>query len=442
MPKLGLWLDHPPTDLPALARLTPWLGFGPATLADVPAARAARPHLTALGAFTSPPPNESLAPALAATQWLETHRAQLAAYPAMTAWLGPDQPALADLTATTLRRLTWWADFEAARARLLADLGTTSLCAPRLPTAAPDWGAFVGAFLPALDALDQHGGALLLPADPANPFAYRTLYTHVLTANGLDNLPLWLRLANLPADLAALDAELAHDRYVRAALLRAEAAPGLQAALEPARYAHLLPPEAEAVSFSVAVPAPAEGRIPRAGDLPPKAPPTHGLVNAGFESGWVTYADTTYEHAVPHGWEMETLPGYVWPLTVLINSHNVAKAERARIFAEGAYVWKVCGAAEPAGLALQQTLTGLSAGHTYTFSVNILADGPDAEAVQVTLRVGNEAHTQASPPGAYHRHTLTFTADGDTETVRVELALTTPLPFGAVYVDELVVSSA
>lgn len=437
MPKLGLWLDHTPTDPPALAQVTPVLVLEPEALPALPALRAARPNLTALGALPPTPPDEKLTPAQAAAAWVDTHHATLAAHPTLTAWLGPTLPALADLTAADLRRAAWWADFEAARARHLADLGTASLCALAWEHSPRLWGAF----LPALEAFDQHGGALLLTGQADDPLAYRMVLT-LLAANGLADLPLWVRFATPPADLAALSADLSYDRAVRAALLPAEAAPALHAALEPARYAHLLAPDTEAVSFSVPVEAPAEGRIPRAGEATPKAPLTNVLANASFESGWVTYADATYEHAVPHGWELETLPGYVWPITVLINQHGVAKAERARIFAEGAYVWKVCGAAHPAGLALQQTLTGLSAGHTYTFSVNILADAPSADTVQVTLRVGNEAHTQASPPATYHRHTLTFTADGDTETVRVELALTTPLPFGAVYVDELAVSSA
>lgn len=430
MPKLGLWLDHPPTDLPALVQVTPLLGFGPSALTAVAPARAARPNLTALGAAPPTPPDERLAPARAAALWVETHRARLAEPDHINAWLGPDLPALTELTSAGLRRAAWWADFEAARARLLADLGTASLCAPRFGPDPRWWGAF----LPALDALDQHGGALCLPAVATDPLAYRATLT-ALAANGLPDLPLWLLFDAPPADLPALEAELNYDRAVRAALFPAVTAPALAEAQQPARYSLLLPPD-EAVSFS-APPAPAEGHIPRSGDLPPKTPPANMLVNAGFESGWVTYADATYEHAVPHGWELAPLPECVLPITVLINAHGVTKAERARIFAEGAYVWKVCGSAHPAGVALQQTVTGLTAGQTYTFSVNILADAPTAETVRVTLRAGAETHTQTSPPGAYHRHTLAFCAAGDTVTVRVDIHLTEPMPFGAVYVDEL-----
>jgi hypothetical protein len=98
-------------------------------------------------------------PEAAAKAWVNQQQDTYRAHPLIKIWEGPSAPDFgpADDPASVLA-LEWFGAFEAERLRLLADLGLRGV-AGNFPTGAPRplmWPAF----LPALEAIEQHRGCL------------------------------------------------------------------------------------------------------------------------------------------------------------------------------------------------------------------------------------------------------------------------------------------
>lgn len=217
---------------PHLHRMTPdalaWIASGPplARLSgDFAAARAlAEAHPTAL-LIGAPPVTLDLSdearsgagPEGSARLFVAGQRETLLKYPQITAWEGPLAPVLGAATSPeALRLMAWYAAFEAERVRALADLGLRAVIG-NFASGGPDlklWAAFV----PALDAAEDHAGLLGLqehgapwlwwltgafqPSDGPRPelatpaegpagwttLRYRLVRERVLRPNGLERL--------------------------------------------------------------------------------------------------------------------------------------------------------------------------------------------------------------------------------------------------------------
>jgi hypothetical protein len=247
------------------------------------------------------------------------------------------------------------------------------------------------------------------------------------------------------------------------------------------RRAHLIAPAMasaadERVSFALPSFAPAEPlkpakiQVPRGPERAREAAAPNLLLNAGFEEGEAYFFDETRERAIPDGWQADFAapgaarePGQALPyglaVTALINSHAVAPADRARIFAGGVYCWKVCGGRNPIRVRLWQAVASLEPEARYQFSVNVLPDvivrakprpayATDPLASEIRLLVDVDTQDYDSgwktghdmPFGKYSRLTLDFTAPAERALLAVEVRCRYPMPFGAWYVDELSLS--
>jgi hypothetical protein len=191
------------------------------------------------------------------------------------------------------------------------------------------------------------------------------------------------------------------------------------------------------------------------------------LSNASFEEGLTYFADETRERAVPAGWTFayyddqtppEQRQSQPWglPLTALINSQAVAPADRERVFAGGAYCWKVSGGKAPVWVRLFQSVSGLRPTTTYRFTVSVMPDmivrthpvrayASDPVVSEVRLMVTCDDRSfdtgwlngQNVPYGKYKRLTIDFAGPSGRAEVAVEVRGRFAVPLGAWYVDEL-----
>ena len=156
-------------------------------------------------------------PEASARELLDRQREQYARNPLIKLWEGPNEPVFgrADEPAA-MRRMAWYAAFEAERLRLLADLGLRGVVG-NFATGTPDLPLWT-AFLPALDAAERFQGYLGLH-EYSSPFMwsltgkhqianceaetepgegdtgwttlrYRKVYRQYLAPNGLGDVPL------------------------------------------------------------------------------------------------------------------------------------------------------------------------------------------------------------------------------------------------------------
>jgi hypothetical protein len=155
-------------------------------------------------------------PEASALAFVERQRSHHLQHPHLTVWEGPDAPALGHANdPAAMRRMAWYAAFEAERLRLLADLGVRGVVG-NFAAGAPDLPLWA-AFLPALDAAERHHGYLGL-REYSSPFMwsltgahqiancdgeavpgegdtgwttlrYRKVYRGALAANGLEAVP-------------------------------------------------------------------------------------------------------------------------------------------------------------------------------------------------------------------------------------------------------------
>jgi len=306
-----------------------------------------------------------------------------------------------------------------------------------------------------------------------------------------DPIPYWKRREKDPAEYYAeqllwYDAELQKDDYVvAAAIFTVGTHSGWKqydiAGTETARrlIAHIR--ENPSTSAPAATPSVSEAPPPIAEATPtelvafqvPSGPETQPepmannlLSNAGFEEGHVYFSGDTRERAVPLGWVFsfsdattpwlagQTMP-FGAPITALINSRAVIASERARIFAGGAYCWKIAGATAPIWVRLSQSVGNLLVGLGYQLAVNILPDlitraeptpsyASDSLTCEMRLAVnmGGQMVTSAwlngldAPFGKYNRLTLNFTPTVPAAEVVVEVRSRWPVPQGAWYIDE------
>ncbi len=98
-------------------------------------------------------------PDVTAKTFVNAQRDLYGRFPQITAWEGPPAPTLGKATdVEALRLMAWYAAFEAERVRRLADLGLKAVVG-NFATGGPDLPLW-SAFLPALDAAEQHAGWL------------------------------------------------------------------------------------------------------------------------------------------------------------------------------------------------------------------------------------------------------------------------------------------
>lgn len=521
---------------------------------------ALRPDLLLIGRVVEPidvlaEADAGQAPEVSARAFLDRQREQYQRNPLIKVWEGPNEPTFGPATDPAgMRRMAWYAAFEAERLRLLHELGLRGVVG-NFPTGSPDLPLWT-AFLPALDAAERLQGFLGLH-EYSSPFMwsltgryqtancggalvadegdtgwttlrYRKVYRQFLALNGLDEVPLLITECGLdrigavcpgqsdgawrdhigywnsydgaqdPIDywrgperdaeryyaeqLIWYDRELQKDPFVVAAAVFTV---GGTESWRPFEIAGTRVADALIEHIRASRPAAMAARP----TLPPREPPPAGeparvvvppgtgparppaanlLANAGFEEGQAYFADETRERAVPAGWrlayagpdeapEADQAAPYGRPITVLINNRAVTAADRNRIFAGGAYCWKVCGP-QPFRVRLWQAVAGLEAGRTYRFAVSLLPDvfiSPGVyagEPLSSEVRLVAEAPGQAAdsgwrtgretPFGQYTRLTLDFTPAGASATFAVEVRCRSRLPLAAWYIDELSVAPA
>lgn len=477
---------------------------------------------------------------------IERQRATYQSNPLIKIWEGPNEPGFGSANdPVQVRRMAWYAAFEAERLRLLADMGLRGVAA-NFSTGTPDLPLWT-AFLPALDACERYQGFLGLheysspfmwsltgnfqtnncdgnatgPGEGDTGFTtlrYRKVYRQYLAPNGLDEVPLLITECGLdhigavcpgqssgawkdhseywnrhdgrrdPIDywrgserdagryyaeqLKWYDAELQKDTFVvGATIFTVGHTSGWEKfEITDTRVTDVLVEHiyASRPPATPPPPPPADPITITPGPEPPRVfPGLNLLVNAGFEEGKAYFADETRERAVPAGWLMEwgasgepLLPSqsgpFGLPITVLINSRDVAAADRARLFAEGGYAWKVCGLRHPFRVRLWQSLSGLENLRPHRFSASVLADAierltprlayatnPFASEVRLVVTThGNVAETdwftgQTMPFGKYQRLLVDFMPTDGSAVVSLEIRSRLPLPLGAWYVDEL-----
>lgn len=157
-------------------------------------------------------------PYQAARKFIERQQEIYRRHPLIQIWEGPSEPALGQADeAERVRAMAWYAEYEAERLRLLAELGLRGVVG-NFATGTPDLPLWT-AFLPALDAVEQHDGFLGLheyaspwlwwgtghyQADNCDGRAsnagegdtgwhtlrYRKVYRYYLEPNGFGNTPL------------------------------------------------------------------------------------------------------------------------------------------------------------------------------------------------------------------------------------------------------------
>jgi len=432
-------------------------------------------------------------PDTAAREYVESQRDVYQTNRLIRIWAGPTLSGLTDASdPTQMLMMAWYAAFEAERLRLLADLDLRGIIG-NFASGTPDPELWL-AFTPALDAADRHEGFLGLHTSLAS-LDYRKIYDDYLTPNEFGNLPLILTLADSLTleQFIAYDGELQQDNYVLGAALDLAALAGTDIPQRLADHIRASRTLADSQPQPVAV-APEPSPIGKGGVTPPAplpAPPgavtaplptiaiptgpetpravQHGnlLFNASFETGTAYFHDDTRELAIPTEWQfsccdsatpLESKQTAPWgkPITALINSRSVAPSDRQRVFAGGAYAWKVCGTASPMWARLSQTVTGLTAGTRYRLTVSLLPDlivrthpqlayaaDPLTGEVRLTANCVNLLFDSGwktgrdVPFGRYTPLALEFTASTERAEVTVEVRGRWPLPLGAWYVDEL-----
>ncbi len=159
-----------------------------------------------------------ISPHQAAHEFIERQQATYRLHPLIKIWEGPHEPAFGNADdSENVRAMAWYAEYEAERLRLLAALGLRGVVG-NFATGAPDLPLWT-AFLPALDAVEQHNGFLGLHEysspwlwwqtgnyQPNNcdgragyagegdtgwhTLRYRKVYRHYLEPNGFGNVPL------------------------------------------------------------------------------------------------------------------------------------------------------------------------------------------------------------------------------------------------------------
>lgn len=234
--KLGLHAQRSTPDLrrwmeagARLARLTGDLGLA-REIVEI------HPDALVIGAATSTidivlDARHGARPDVTARAFVNSLRELYGRFPQITAWEGPPAPTLGKATdVEALRLMAWYATFEAERVRRLADFGLKAVVG-NFATGGPDLPLW-SAFLPALDAAEQHAGWLGLqehsgpwlwwlagphqPADGPTPtlrdepqrlagwttLRHRFVDERVFRPNGLESLPIVitsLRLDRLDA---------------------------------------------------------------------------------------------------------------------------------------------------------------------------------------------------------------------------------------------------
>jgi hypothetical protein len=211
------------------------------------------------------------------------------------------------------------------------------------------------------------------------------------------------------------------------------------------------------------------------GPAPASPSPTNDLnllANGRFEQGRITFAGATRELAAPAGWRLTyrvedtpALPGQAGgfgrPVTALINSLAVPPEERARLFAHGAYLWKVSGVTDPLWVRLEQTSSGLPTGARLRLEALLLPDlweaGQTQPAYAAELLTGEArlvadsggqtfesgwVNGMGAPFGRFTWLSLPFTASAAQATVALELRTRRPLPLAAWYVAEIRLAAA
>jgi hypothetical protein len=118
-------------------------------------AKAASPGTMTLGRFEETGQVYVGNPLQRAEEFVVAHAARYLANPQVDYWLGWNEPAVA-----TTWQMTWYATFEAERARLMADLGL-KVAVGNFSTGTPEAAQFA-AFVPAIEAAKTYGGVLAL----------------------------------------------------------------------------------------------------------------------------------------------------------------------------------------------------------------------------------------------------------------------------------------
>lgn len=162
--------------------------------------------------------NSGTSPQEAAHEFVQRQQATYRINPHIKIWEGPHEPMLGKADdVDNVRAMAWYAEFEAERLRVLAALGLRGVVG-NFATGAPDLRLWT-AFLPALDAVEQHTGFLGLHEysspwlwwstgnyQPGNcdgrannagegdtgwhTLRYRKVYRQYLAPNGFGNTPL------------------------------------------------------------------------------------------------------------------------------------------------------------------------------------------------------------------------------------------------------------
>ena len=100
-----------------------------------------------------------VAPEAAARALIDRQKGKYAANPLIKIWEGPNEPVFGNANdPANMRAIEWYATYEAERLRLLADMGLRGVVG-NFATGTPDLPMWT-AFLPALEAAEQHNGFL------------------------------------------------------------------------------------------------------------------------------------------------------------------------------------------------------------------------------------------------------------------------------------------
>lgn len=190
---------------------------------------------------------------------------------------------------------------------------------------------------------------------------------------------------------------------------------------------------------------------------------TNLLINPGFEGGWYHW-NSTPELAIPNGWDfwwadsgwpMLEPQDLEWGRPETVTWLYPPGYAETWFWRDGQYTLKVFGAWRPIWWRLSQTVTGLTPGANYKFTVpvypelvasydpKVYAGNANAGEHRLTAQSGGQTFAtvwldlNSVPPGQWTILSLTFTAQSSSATVEVEMRGRWGLVNNAFFVDQL-----